>query len=310
MSGAATWLNDLSGTPDLLLAEDILLAPMTSMRVGGPADMLATPETAEAALRLMTYTRENNIPLSIVGGGTNLVISDLGLRGIVLDLGGAFSFIKEASGESGTLLTVGAACPTTKLVRRCAVKGWSGAEVLAGIPGSVGGALIMNAGGHKGDISLITKRIQLISEGKIYWIDAEDAGFAYRKSTFPKDALILACEIQVKNAISEDLINLVREAKEKRSQSQPLRFANAGSIFKNPPNDFAGRLIESAGCKGWRVGRAMVSELHANFIINEGGASADDIYGLMRRVQKEVADFSGINLEAEVRFLGQFPEGR
>ena len=165
----------------------------------------------------------------------------------------------------------------------------------------------MNAGGHEGEIKSVVNRVLIVHEGEVKWLSNEEAGFEYRASNFPKGCYILGCELGLTPGNKAALKAQVKEHQRRRRETQPLQFPNSGSIFKNPPGDYAGRLIEEAGCKGMQLGQAQVSELHANFIVNLGGASASDIIQLARQIQRKVFQNAKVKLEFEVKLLGEFP---
>mgnify|MGYP001619479246 CR=1 FL=1 len=307
------WLPDLARIAGLRVQPAAPLASRTSLRIGGPAEVLCTVERLDALVALWNVVERHALALTIVGGGTNLLVSDDGIDGVVLELGGDFDRIEEHTGTDPSLWYVGAACATGKLVRRALQRGLAGVEVLAGVPGTVGGALIMNAGGHSGAIAGAVHRVHVLVEGRDRWLSVDEAGFGYRTSSFPRRALLLGAELRLRVAADIEAVRReVREAQARRRQTQPLTLPNAGSIFKNPPGEFAGRLIEQAGCKGWREGDAVGSMLHANFIVNEGAARARDVWQLMGRVRGAVEERFGVTLELEIRALGTFAgeEGR
>lgn len=304
-----SWLRLLATVPGLEIHERVVLAPRTSFRIGGPATAVAVPHTVEAVVALARTVASTGVPCWILGGGTNVLISDAGFPGVVVDLSRRFAFLHEMPGKNGgACWHVGAACGTGRAVRLAVSRGLAGMEVLAGVPGSMGGALIMNAGGHEGEIKSSVERIQLVTAAGEGWLKRDEAGFGYRSSDFPRGSIIVSAEFDLKPGDASNLRQKVRVMQERRRKTQPLRFPNAGSIFKNPPDDYAGRLIEASGCKGWREGDAEVSSLHANFIVNRGHATARDVAVLARRVRAEVERQTGVVLQMEVRLVGVFDE--
>jgi len=304
------WLAALQSIADLEVRLDHPLAGHTSFRIGGPAQCFASPLNESAALELWQVARRYDVQLTVLGGGTNVLIADAGIEGIVVDLCRGFAHLDEAPRADGSSVwTVGAGCGTGRMVRRAVSRGLRGVEVLAGVPGSLGGALIMNAGGHDGEIGTVVESVRIINDGAVQTLTHDAIGFSYRASRFPSDALILEGRLHLTPGDKDALRDYVRASQTRRKSSQPLTFGNAGSIFKNPPDDFAGRLIDAAGCKGWQEGDAEVSELHANFIINRGKARARDVAVLAKRVRDAVLAASGITLEFEVKFLGRFDAG-
>lgn len=304
-----TWIDDLQAISDCEVELDVLLAPMTTFRIGGPAEALVSPLTPEAAAAVWRVADGHGTRLTIVGGGTNVLISDFGLPGIVLDLSKGFGFLREHSREDGSAMwEIGAGCGTGKVVRLGVTRGLLGPEVLAGVPGSMGGAIIMNAGGHEGEIELMVARVQVVVDGELRWLAREEVGFSYRSTRFPARSIVLGGEFELRPGDSAQLRAQVKASQKRRRATQPLDLPNAGSIFKNPEGDFAGRLIEAAGCKGWQEGAARVSDKHANFIVNGGGATAGDVALLAKRVRDRVLEHSGVTLQLEVKFMGRFDE--
>jgi UDP-N-acetylmuramate dehydrogenase len=301
------WREALGDIADLIVEEDVLLAPMTTFRIGGPAEVLVQPQTAIAAADLWRLADAHGVPVTILGGGTNVLISDHGLPGIVVDLSGGFSYLHEHPRTDGTSIwEVGAGCGTSKVVRRALVRGLRGPEVLAGVPGSIGGALIMNAGGHEGEIKSIVRRVLIVDQGELRWLSRDEVGFTYRASKFPPRSVVLGAELELTPGDAAALKSFVKTSQVRRKSTQPLDLPNAGSIFKNPEGQFAGKLIQEAGCKGWKEGGAEVSKKHANFIVNRGGATAHEVALLAKRVRARVLEHAGVTLQLEVRFLGQF----
>lgn len=301
------WLDEIERIAGLEIQRGYSLAGRTSLRIGGPAEALCVAQRVDAVVALVEVVTRYAVPLTILGGGTNVLVSDAGLEGVVLELGAGFQDIDETVVSSRVLWHAGAACPTGKLVRRAVDLGLAGLEVLAGVPGTLGGALVMNAGGHTGAIGSIVRRVQVLERGAVRWIGVEEVGFGYRSSHFPAGAVLLGAELELAPAADvEALRQEVRTAQERRRKTQPLTVPNAGSIFKNPPGAYAGALIEEAGCKGWREGGALVSPVHANFIVNQANASAEDVWRLIQRVRGAVRRHSALELELEIRLLGDF----
>lgn len=303
------WSTGLAVIAGLEAHRDVPLWPRTSFRIGGPAEVLVVPATAQAVAETWAFARDAGQPLTVLGGGTNVLVADAGVAGIVMELGKPFTSVREIPRDDGSAIwQVGAGCPTGAVIRRALERGLAGTEVLAGVPGTIGGALIMNAGGREGELSSIVTRVQLVDEGRVHWLAASQAGFGYRSSGFPPGSILLGAELELLPGDAELLRRAVKAAQTRRRATQPLKKRNAGSIFKNPPGEAAGRLVDAAGCKGWRQGAAEVSRVHANFIVNSGGATASDVVRLIRRVQNRVEEHSGVRLELEVRLLGDHPE--
>ena len=274
----------------------------TSFKIGGAADEFCTPASAEEVAELIRYAGNKNIPYFVIGNGSNILVSDKGIRGLVIKLSGEFSD-HEVSGEtirakSGALLSV--------LAKAAQKSGLSGMEFASGIPGSLGGAIYMNAGAYGGQMSDIVKSVTYLKDGEIKKIE-DDFGFGYRKSIFADiGAVILEAELKLKRADIAEITAKMEDYKTRRTEKQPLNLPSAGSVFKRPEGSFAGKLIEDAGLKGVRVGGAQVSELHAGFIVNTGNATADDVFELIKYIQKTVKERSGVELEPEVKLIGGF----
>ena len=287
------------------------LAPFTSLRIGGPADALIRLETLDSLRHLRTIAREHAIPLFILGGGSNLLIRDGGIRGIVVLLRGVFRSYRvelclPAAAPAVAHVHVGVGYPLSRLALQLAHQGWSGLEFAYGIPGTLGGAMMMNAGTHLGDMShvLVTARM-LLSYGQVQELPASALGLRYRGSSYPPDAILLGATLRLQQGQREQIEALMHESYARRQRTQPLSQPNAGSIFKNPPGTAAGRLIEALGLKGTRIGGAMISPLHANFIVNVGHATAADVTALMAQVQERVRAVYDIDLEPEVHIVGE-----
>lgn len=275
------------------------LAPITSFRIGGPADFYIEPKSQEELLQLATYLREQKFPFIIIGNGSNILVSDEGYRGAVINLEGGFSFIQ----KEGEIISAGAGIRVSAFVDFCIEHEMEGAEMLAGIPGTLGGAIIMNAGAYGGEISDHLVSVTVVREQGIQRIAKEDAAFRYRASGLQQD-IILGADFRFHKGEKEKLQAQRKALLLKRNASQPTTFPNAGSIFKNPSGMFAAKVIEDAGLKGFRIGNAEVSERHANFIINLGNAASSDVVAVMQHVRDVVYEKFHITLEPEIRFVG------
>lgn len=277
------------------------LEKYTTFRIGGPADVYLEPNDKDDAVALVIHLRREQVPFFLMGNGSNILVADEGVRGAVVNLEHGFNYVT-ADEESG-LITAGAGIKLAKFVDFCIERACRGAEMLAGIPGTLGGAVIMNAGAYGGEISDHMLTIEIIRDSRLMSIAKSDAGFAYRSSGLTGD-VVLEATFRFPSGSKEEMKVMRRETMLKRNRSQPVQFPNAGSIFKNPPGDFAARLIQEAGLKGTRLGNAEISELHANFIINLGGASAHDVIGLAAKARDAVMKQFGIELELEVKPVG------
>jgi UDP-N-acetylmuramate dehydrogenase len=277
------------------------LAPHTTLRIGGPAEVFAVPETEADLVAALAWAREAGRPWRVIGLGSNLLCPDEGFSGLVVTLARACSSWR----LDGDRLWVGAGVHLAPLVARTARMGWAGLEGVAGVPGTVGGALAMNAGTPDGVMADLVRRVRvLLPDGRTCWWEPSDLAFSYRSSRLQEgDAVALEAELQLRRADPEALVRELRRRAARRRQVQPLELPNAGSVWRNPPGDYAGRLVEAAGCKGIRRGDAQVSAKHANFIVNVGRASARDVIALMAVVRAEVARRCGVRLHPEIRWL-------
>jgi UDP-N-acetylmuramate dehydrogenase len=275
------------------------LAKYTSMHVGGPADYYLEPKDKEDLARLVGYLQQNKVPFLILGRGSNLLVSDEGVRGVVINLESGVSRVY----RDGEFVVAESGCRLNTFTDFCIQNELAGVEMLAGIPGTIGGAVVMNAGAHGGEIADHLVQVEAIRDGAIVQIKKSAASFAYRKSGFGND-VVLSATFLLPPGRKEELFARRRELILKRNASQPLELPNSGSMFKNPPNNFAARLIEQAGLKGKRVGDAQISEKHANFIVNYGTAKAVDVMKLIDLAQRTVYQNSGVLLELEVKLIG------
>ena len=273
---------------ELNITENYPLKNCTSFRVGGPADLLITVNTKDELLKALEYPR----PM-ILGNGTNVLFSDAGYRGTIIKFGPEFSKIS----IRGTTVKAGAGALFATTAKTASARGLTGLEFACGIPGSVGGAVYMNAGAYDGSVSDVIYKVESIPELKDY-------GLSYRHSSFMEQgAVILGASFKLRHGDQDEINARIADLTKRRTTKQPLAYPSAGSFFKRPEGHFAGKLIEDAGLKGRTVGGAQISELHAGFMINIGGATCADIIELMHTVQKEVFDRFGVRLEPEVRII-------
>ncbi|MBI3797513.1 MAG: UDP-N-acetylmuramate dehydrogenase [Deltaproteobacteria bacterium] len=279
----------------------------TSFRVGGPAEVFAEPDTLAELQALVALLHQESVPYFLLGGGTNILISDKGVGGVVIKLGEGFDYSRWEEQEDSARVRVGAARPLGRFVREAIAKGYGGVEFAEGIPGSLGGGLLMNAGAFGGELSRVVEAISgICPDGTLVRLPGEKLGFAYRRTALPPRLIVTEIEFHVQRQPQEVLTAAMREAQRKRQQTQPHGYPNAGSIFKNPPGTYAGRLIEAAGLKGLVRGGAQVSEQHANFIVNTGRASAAEVRQLMEQIQQTVWQKNHVWLEPEVRLVGEW----
>ncbi|MEE9446870.1 MAG: UDP-N-acetylmuramate dehydrogenase [Arenicellales bacterium] len=274
----------------------------TSWRVGGAADLFFIPQDKVSLVQLMCQL-PGNVPVYWIGLGSNLLVRDAGVEGMVICTLKGLGVLEQVKADT---VYAQAGVTSAKVAKFCARHGLEGAEFLAGIPGSFGGAVAMNAGAYDGDTwSLITRIECLDRDGNLSWFNKSEIEYQYRHVNLPKQNWIVGAEIKLKPIKGLDLLRRIRELLKTRAASQPVQSANAGSVFKNPKNEYAAKLLDEAGMKGQSVGGAEFSEKHANFIINKGEASAADIEYLMQLGQAEVFKQSGIQLEPEVRIIGR-----
>jgi UDP-N-acetylmuramate dehydrogenase len=285
---------------------DAPLAPLTSYQLGGPASVLLHAESEDDLAALAQVASESGLPVLVVGRGSNMLVSDRGFRGIAVHLGGGFRWIQ---GE-GDRMAAGAAVPVPGAAGAALDRRLSGLEFAVAIPASVGGAVRMNAGAHGHEIRevLASAGVFLLAEARSVTLAGDEIGFEYRRTGLPRDAIVTSAVFELRPGSRDEIAARMREARDWRRATQPLNLPNAGSVFKNPPGDAAGRLIESICGRDLRVGRARVSDVHANFIVAERGARADEVYSLMRRIQRMVAENAGVELEPEMKLVGEFAD--
>ncbi len=278
------------------------LSRHTTFKIGGCADFFVTAPTKTMARLVYVFCKDNNIPLTLMGKGSNLLVSDSGVEGIVMTMSGVDSVCIE-----GEYITAGAGMSLHALCNCALQNGLAGLEFAYGIPGSVGGAVFMNAGAYGGEINDVIESAEaLLENGEIATFTREEMCLTYRDSIFKRNgAIILSAKFKLKKGDTQEIRRTMDGYIHRRRDKQPLDFPSAGSTFKRPPNNFAGTLIEKAGLKGLTVGGAMVSQKHAGFIINAGGATCCDVLSLIEKVQSEIKQSNGINLEPEVIFIGR-----
>ncbi len=278
----------------------------TSLSLGGPAEVMAFPEDAGALAALMKTAREAGVPVFIFGNGTNLLARDGGIEGLVINLSKLNWISIEGREKETALVRTGAGTPLPKLASFCAEEGLSGLEFASGIPGTVGGAVYMNAGAYGYEIKDVLYKIQLVNEnGEISGMTSGEAEKKYRHGGIPENSAVTEAWFKLTPGAAEEIKARAAEYISKRKASQPLSAKSAGSTFKNPPGKKAWQLIEGAGLKGLSVGGAAVSDRHANFLINTGNATAKDFIALMELVKAKVKDKTGIELEPEVKIVGK-----
>ncbi len=273
------------------------MSPKTSMRVGGSAAAFASVSNAKDLVALLQLCSVERIAWTVLGLGSNVVVRDQGFAGVIIRLVGDFTRIT----VDANIIRAGGAAPMVSLCREAAKAGLEGAEALVGIPGTVGGAIRMNAG-TKVEIGELVRSVEVVVAGEnVQTLTLPE--FTYRSSTLDRAAVVCFAELELHAGDKAAVQARLRDYIERRNATQPLELPNSGSIFRNPPGDFAARLIETTGCKGLRVGGAEVSTKHANFIVNRGGATCADVVALMARVREAVKRKHGVDLEPEIQIL-------
>jgi UDP-N-acetylmuramate dehydrogenase len=303
------WLEELRRVSGLRVKTDEPLGKYTSMKVGGPADYLVEAETGPALGEALRRLDRNGISFWLLGKGSNVLVSDLGIRGAVVRLGKEFMRIEWREEKSGPAVIAGAAYPVARLAREAVKRGYTGLEFAEGIPGSIGGALVMNAGAYGSEMERVVEKVEGLSRtGEEIRLSRADLAFSYRKTELPADFVVTRVRLRLERGAPEAMRRKLDELLKKRKSSQPSGLPNSGSMFQNPPGDFAGRLIEAAGLKGRKIGKAQISERHANFIVNLGGARSEDVRRLMDLARSEVKAKFGVDLKPEVRMIGEWPK--
>jgi UDP-N-acetylmuramate dehydrogenase len=268
--------------------------------MGGPVDVLVAPADIDDCRRVRAWCASQGVPSRALGAGSNLLVRDGGVRGVLMT-----AKLLRRLDRQDTTVCVGAGVSTGKLLSFATRAELGGVEFLGGVPGSVGGGLIMNAGTYLGEFTKVTREVQSVDEtGELFRRDHDACGFVYRGSAIPESDMIVEATLDLKPRPRTEIDAEVRGLRDRRQAREPHGVANAGSIFKNPAGDFAGRLIEAAGLKGRTVGKAQVSPIHANWLVNTGGATAQNMLELIELVREEVMQKFGVHLELEVKVVG------
>ena len=295
--------------PDGAVLYDEPMSAHTSFRIGGPADVFVTAKEPEAVKAVLAFGRKAGIPVTVIGNGSNLLVSDKGVEGIVLsikDTGTELPAPVYADDEKA-VFEVSAGMSLSAFSKACAKAGYTGTETLAGIPGSVGGGVAMNAGAYGGEIKDVLKSARVLDKDlneKV--LTNAELELGYRRSRVLSEGLIvLSAEFELKRGNAEESLAKISELNKKRKDKQPLELPSGGSTFKRPEGYFAGKLIEDAGLRGFRFGNAAVSEKHCGFVVNLGGATCAEVLTLMDEVKKKVFENSGVGLEPELRMIGR-----
>lgn len=296
-----TVMNEINNKTASLCFMNESLKKHTTYGIGGPADLMIFPKSKQDLIKVIEIINENKIQLTILGSGSNVLVSDNGIRGAVISLKNSLKQVEVDDNilyaECGTMLG--------KIVKHAVKNNLIGLENLNGVPGTLGGALIMNAGAWGGEISENLIHVEVInSKSEIQKIQKKDLNFSYRQSSFNKDDILLSAKFNLKKADKDIIKENFIEAQSGRKKSQPLNKRSAGSLFKNPKNNSAGKLLDEAGLKGFSIGDAKISEKHANFFINDGDATSKDMLMLIKKAHKEVKDKFNVNLSLEVKLMG------
>lgn len=299
------FLEELKGIlPEEMIRLEEPMREHTTFRIGGAADCFVTPQTKEEVQAIVRCCLDYEMPYYIIGNGSNLLVSDKGYRGVIIQL---YKNMNRICVE-GNVITAQAGALLSQIAARALEQALTGFEFAAGIPGTLGGACVMNAGAYGGEMKQVLRQVTVMNrEGEIFTLEAEELELGYRTSRIARESLIaLEAQISLRTGDKAKIKALMDELREKRVSKQPLEYPSAGSTFKRPEGYFAGKLIQDSGLRGFCVGGAQVSEKHCGFVINRGDATAADVDGLMREVSAQVKEKFGVMLEPEVKRLGEF----
>ncbi|MCQ6265701.1 UDP-N-acetylmuramate dehydrogenase [Fictibacillus sp. WQ 8-8] len=275
----------------------------TTLKIGGPADLFFEPNNTDSLKKAMEYIKAAGVPFRPIGRGSNLLVSDKGIEGVVIKLGDGLDSLEQNGGE----FRIGGGYSLVKLATVLSREGYSGLEFSAGIPGSLGGAVFMNAGAHGSDMSNILKEaLVLFPDGELKWLTNEEMEFSYRTSVLQKTGgICVEAVLLLEKGDRETIMAELKKNKDYRRNTQPWNYPCCGSVFRNPLPNYAGQLIESSGLKGTTVGGAQISDMHANFIVNTGNAKAKDVLDLISLIQKKIKELHNIDIETEVEIIGR-----
>lgn len=280
------------------------LARYTTMKIGGPADILIVPKHVAGIEKTLQLVKQYKTKWTVIGRGSNLLVSDQGIEGVVIRLGEGLDHLEVEKHK----VRVGSGYPLIKLSTLLSRQGLAGLEFASGIPGSVGGAVYMNAGAHKSDISsVLSKALILFEDGAIDWLTNKELEFSYRASVLQtkRPGIVLEAVFQLQAGKREEIVRSMKNNKDYRRETQPWNHPCAGSVFRNPIPHFAGDLVEKAGLRGYRIGGAQISEMHGNFIVNTGGASAQDVLSLIELIKHTIKDKFDVDMHTEVEIIGR-----
>ncbi len=283
---------------------DRAMSEYTTFRIGGKADALCFTRDMDALRQVVAFLNNENISYLVIGKGSNLLVKDGGFKGVIIILRGKLASIEQHE-RNDQILVAGGGLGLGDLMKHCSRNGFGGLEFLSGIPGTVGGAVTMNAGAFGKDMGSVVQEIQVLTpQGELASRMHAELVFSYRALSILEGTIVVSANLKFTRETPEIVSKRVADYLARRKATQPLEYPSAGSVFKNPPNDYAGRLIEEAGLKGERVGGAMISTKHANYIVNRGGASAEDVLTLLNLAKEKVRAVMGIELEPEIRVVG------
>ena len=280
------------------------LARYTTMKIGGPADILIVPKHVAGIEKTLQLVKQYKTKWTVIGRGSNLLVSDQGIEGVVIRLGEGLDHLEVEKHK----VRVGSGYPLIKLSTLLSRQGLAGLEFASGIPGSVGGAVYMNAGAHKSDISsVLSKALILFEDGTIDWLTNKELEFSYRASVLQtkRPGIVLEAVFQLQAGKREEIVRSMQNNKDYRRETQPWNHPCAGSVFRNPIPHFAGDLVEKAGLRGYRIGGAQISQMHGNFIVNTGGASAQDVLSLIELIKHTIKDKFDVDMHTEVEIIGR-----
>lgn len=290
-------------TPHKLLINEPM-SKHTTFRIGGPADYFVDVDDVAQLQQLQKLCKTHKMNYIVIGNGSNILVGDLGIRGLVIQVYKSMTYIKQ---EENTLI-VGAGTILSKVANHGLQESLTGLEYAAGIPGTIGGAMVMNAGAYGGEMSQVVESVKVLDkEGNIKVLTKEELKLGYRTSIIPKESyIVIEVTVKLEKGNPKEIKEKMLEYRDARISKQPLQYPSAGSTFKRPEGYFAGKLVQDAGMRGYQVGDAQVSEKHSGFVINKGNATAQDVKNLMDEVRKQVAQQFEVNLEPEVKMVGEF----
>ena len=298
------WLDSVTeAMPELVIRTEEPMSKHTTFRIGGAAEVFAAPDARELP-QLLAMAKGADVPVAVIGNGSNLLVGDRGIAGLVIEIGERMSEVR----IEGTTLVAGAGALLSKAAQTAAAAGLGGLEFAAGIPGSVGGAVVMNAGAYGGEMKDVLQSVKVLTEeGELLILTTEELELGYRNSCVPeRKYIVVEATMELAAKPEEEIRAYMAELRAKRIEKQPLEYPSAGSTFKRPEGYFAGKLIMDAGLRGYTVGGAQVSEKHCGFVINKGGATAADVRQLMQDVHDRVKEQFDVELEPEVKMIGSF----